>query len=83
MTPKQLANVLRELSNNKEKYEEYLAYKKAPLSQEFVNIAYQSYVHPLVGCRVCDYYQQKIQKQKNSRSLVIENNNTIRENINK
>ena len=73
MTPKQLANVLKELSSNKAKYEEYLAYKKSELTKEFVDIAYQSYVHPLVGCRLCDYYQ----KQLNVKRSLLGENSTV------
>ena len=62
MTPIQLAALLNRLSGNKEEYEEYMSFKRLPLSESFANITVMSYAHPTVLCRLCDYAVEQREK---------------------
>jgi hypothetical protein len=44
MNPKQLATKLKELLENEEAYNQYFEFKKAPISENFLNVALMSYV---------------------------------------
>ena len=62
MAPIQLAFLLNRLSENKEEYEKYMAFKSFPLSESFANITVMSYAHPTVLCRLCDYAAEQREK---------------------
>ena len=62
MTPLQLATLLSRLSASKEEYEEYMSFKRRPLSESFANITVMSYAHPNVLCRLCDYAVEQREK---------------------
>jgi hypothetical protein len=55
MSTIELADLLKQLSENDKKYNEFFNFKKRPLSDEFQEIALMSYTHPNVLCRICDY----------------------------
>ncbi len=55
MNPKQLAAIVKELSQNEEEYNKYFAFKQRPIAQHFQDITDMSYVHPNVVKRLCDY----------------------------
>lgn len=65
MTPEELADMLKRLSTNENQYNKYLEFKSRPMSSSFVEIAHDSYTHPNVLCRLCDYaLRRKQAKQK-------------------
>lgn len=57
MSPKEVADLVKSLNNDEDKYESYFAFKKKPLTEEFQQIALNSYTHPNVACRLCEYAQ--------------------------
>jgi hypothetical protein len=61
MNANQIANMIKSLGNDEEKYNAYMKYKQEPLPESFKRITLQSYTHPNVICRLCEYAQ----KQKN------------------
>ena len=67
MTPKELAEHLKLLGKDKKAYEKYLEFKnsnKDYISKNFLDAAFRSYVHPLVGCRLCDYHLRMSKQRK-------------------
>lgn len=58
MFPAQLAVLLHELENDEKRYSRYLAFKRAPLSERFQEMALRSYTHPNVLCRLCEFAQR-------------------------
>ena len=55
LSPKQLATKLKALASNEEDYNKYFQFKKKSLITRFTDMAAQSYCHPNVLCRLCDY----------------------------
>jgi hypothetical protein len=55
MSARDIADLLLKLSKDEDAYNEYFAYKKEPLSDQFNEIAQRSYCHPNALCRLCDY----------------------------
>ena len=67
MQPAELAGVLKKLGADKAAYEKLLEFRdpaKHSLTKEFVDVAYRSYVHPMVACRICDYHQKRVKSQR-------------------
>jgi hypothetical protein len=62
MSPIQLATLLMKLAKNEQDYNQYLAFKNHPLSSEFLQMTTQSYTHPNILCRLCDYAATKNHK---------------------
>ncbi|KAJ1439633.1 hypothetical protein B484DRAFT_427673 [Ochromonadaceae sp. CCMP2298] len=58
LSPQQLADLLLRLSKDEKEYSTYFAFKQQPLSAQFTHMAMQSYVHPNVLCRMCQYALQ-------------------------
>ena len=69
MTPKQLATLLNTLAKDERKYSAFLDFKAHPLPARFVEMAWQSYVHPNVLCRICDYHFNHLKKNKNQTDI--------------
>jgi hypothetical protein len=63
LNPKQLADLLTSIIANENKYDEYFAFKKKPISESFRQMGEMSYVHPNVVKRICDH---AIQKKENA-----------------
>ena len=62
MTASALGALLNYLAGNETAYNEYLAFKRSPLSEGFSNVTLMSYAHPAVLCRLCDFaYEQRMQ----------------------
>ena len=59
MSPKELATLLKRLSNDEQAYNKYMAFKQEPLPKSFEDIALMSYTHPNILCRLCDYAHEK------------------------
>ena len=59
MTPKQLAEHLTLINLNTTMYNSYLAYKNRPVPENFDRIALNSFSHPNVLCRLCEWANSK------------------------
>jgi hypothetical protein len=57
MSAGQLATLLKLLAaeENKDKYDKFFAFKKRPLPQRFYELASNSYCHPNILCRLCEF----------------------------
>ena len=67
MNPAELAAHLKQIAGDKAAYEKFLDFRdpsKFTIEKNFVDIAFKSYVHPMVACRICDYYQTHKGKKK-------------------
>jgi hypothetical protein len=63
MSPQELAKYLKDLSQDESRYNHFMDFKQRPISTEFENIALQSYTHPNVLCRLCNYAWNKKRNQ--------------------
>lgn len=59
MAPHQVAAIVKKLENDEDLYNNYMAYKSKPISQQFHQIALDSFTHPNVMCRLCEYASRK------------------------
>ena len=58
LKPLELANLLKNITSDTDRYNSYFAYKSRPLSESFKQVALNSYTHPNTACRLCDYAKQ-------------------------
>lgn len=57
-SPQELAQLLKDIAQDKTKYAKFMAFKHRPLPETFYQVTNRSYVHPQVVRRICDRAQQ-------------------------
>ena len=55
MSPPELAALLKQLASDESSYQRFFAFKDRPLRPGFTSMAEDSYCHPNVLCRLCEY----------------------------
>ena len=55
LSPTELSRLLLRLKDDEAEYSRYLAFKRRPLPEGFVDVAMKSYTHPNVLCRLCEF----------------------------
>lgn len=71
LNPKQLADLLNSIISDEIKYNQYFAFKKRSISEEFRRMGEMSYVHPNAVKRICDHAIQK--RDDNNQNVISKN----------